>query len=218
MTLSPVRHPDPATLMSHAADSLVPALAAVVACHLAVCRHCQRELQLMETLGLAVLAEAPPVAMARSTPVLAPGSLVAASGGPQPHPASTDGDVPLPLRRLVGDHLDRLRWAPIAPGISRHVIQLQGRETGILQLIEAQPGRPIPEHGHAGAELTYVLRGCFRDQTGTYGTGDLADLDGDVEHTPVADPDLGCICLVASEAPAVMKGLLARLAQPFLGS
>lgn len=218
MTLRPVRHPDPATLMSHAADSLTPALAAVVACHLAVCRHCRQELQLMETLGLAVLAEVPPSTLVGSAPLPAPVGVEAGAGDPQPQRTAPDGDVPLPLRRLVGDHLDRLRWAPIAPGISRHVIQLQGQDTGLLQLLKVQPGRPIPEHGHAGSELTYVLRGSFRDQTGTYGIGDLADLDCDVAHTPVADADLGCICLVASEAPAVMKGLLARLAQPFIGS
>ncbi len=72
----------------------------------------------------------------------------------------------------------------------------------------------IPEHAHAGSELTFVIEGGFHDITGSYGPGEVQDVDADVAHTPVADPE-GCICLVAAEAPAEFKGLIGRLVQPF---
>jgi putative transcriptional regulator len=75
----------------------------------------------------------------------------------------------------------------------------------------------VPEHGHGGAELTLVLTGSYSDATGRYHRGDVADLDEDVEHQPVVDPDGPCICLIASETKAKFRGMLARLLQPIIG-
>ena len=86
-----------------------------------------------------------------------------------------------------------------------------------MQLIKAAPGAVVPDHGHAGAELTLVLRGALIDATGRYGPGDVADLDEEVEHTPAADATAGCICAVANERPSRFHGLLARLLQPWHG-
>ncbi|MFX7029307.1 hypothetical protein ABTH93_20420, partial [Acinetobacter baumannii] len=59
--------------------------------------------------------------------------------------------------------------------------------------------------------------GSYTDKVGTFVAGDLADLDEDVEHIPVADTGTGCVCLIASERPARFKGLFARILQPFIG-
>ena len=64
----------------------------------------------------------------------------------------------------------------------------------------------LPEHGHHGGELTLVLRGGFSDVTGRYGPGDVEDVDNEIEHRPVADPE-GCVCLVGSEGPVRFTGL-----------
>ena len=40
-----------------------------------------------------------------------------------------------------------------------------------------------------------------------YGIGDLQELDDEIEHQPVADQELGCLCLVASEGAARLRGL-----------
>ena len=40
--------------------------------------------------------------------------------------------------------------------------------------------------------------------------------DDAVQHTPVADISEDCICLAVTDAPLRFKGLLPRLAQPFL--
>ena len=91
------------------------------------------------------------------------------------------------------------------------------RTCGELHLISTSAGRDLPEHGHNGAELTLVLRGAYQDETGQFRVGDAADLDESIEHRPVADPEAGCICVLAFERPARFKGLLPRLLQPLTG-
>jgi putative transcriptional regulator len=126
-------------------------------------------------------------------------------------------DVPSPLASRLGRSLDDIPWKRLAPGIWHYPIQLSKRASGDLRLIKVAPGQAIPEHGHGGEELTLMLRGSYHDEIGTFQTGDVADLDTDVEHRPVADAVTGCICLIANERKARFKGLLARLMQPFIG-
>jgi len=62
-----------------------------------------------------------------------------------------------------------------------------------------------------------ILSGSYTDVFGTFRRGDIADLDEHVEHQPIVDGDLPCICLVATEAPTRFKGFFSRLLQPLTG-
>ena len=208
-------HPGVATLMSCSAGSQPEAMAAVVASHLAGCPACAREVARMERIGevlfdrieVAELDRAAPVAAARALEALdAPLSDVAVAG-----------DVPFPLATIVGHNLDDIHWKRLAAGIWHYPLPLSAGASGDLRLIKVGPGQILPEHGHGGEELTLVLRGSYSDTTGHYGVGDVADLDADVEHAPVACAKEGCICLIASEKPARFKSLLARMMQPLAG-
>lgn len=225
-------HPDDATLMSFAAGSLPEALSAVVACHLAMCPRCRAEVADMETLGALLLdtvASAPIAARAAPSTDFEPAIVLSSAPVSRPHqPSSRDrvaadshaplGDVPEPLARLIGvSQLDDIPWRRLGFGVWHLPIPLQGRGPGDLRLLKVAPGQVMPEHGHAGSELTLLLRGSYRDEVGTFKPGDLADLDDEIEHSPIADPHDGCICLVASDAKARFKGLLARLVQPLTG-
>jgi putative transcriptional regulator len=75
----------------------------------------------------------------------------------------------------------------------------------------------VPEHGHGGEEVTLILSGAYRDHMGRFGRGDVADLDEDIEHKPVAEDGEDCICLVAIERPTRFKSFAARLMQPLVG-
>ena len=208
-------HLDDATLMSFAAGSLPEALAAVVACHIDVCAQCAAEARRMDLIGGALLAAVKPSHMAGATPVmqLRRGEADTASGTPLGTPVER-GVIPAPLSRVVGGDLDQLAWKRLGYGIW-HVRLATTR--GDLRLLKVSPGRHMPEHGHGGDELTLMLRGSYSDQTGTYRPGDVADLDADVEHRPVADAVTGCICLIASEGPARFKGIIPRIVQPLTG-
>jgi putative transcriptional regulator len=207
-------HLDDATLMSFAAGALPDALSAVAAAHVGMCPRCRREVASLERIGGALLAELSPATLSRAE-LPAPGTSAAAGPLPRTNAAIPGGDAPKPLARLLGGDLDSVRWRWLGFGLWHHGLPLKG--AGGLGLVKVAPGHAIPEHSHGGAELTLVLQGAFHDSTGRYGPGDVADLDETVEHKPIADPGPDCICLVASEKPALFRGLVARLLQPLHG-
>ncbi len=198
-------HLDHATMMSFAAGSLPSALAAVAAAHVAMCERCRREIAVHERLGAELMAEMVSAGMTRAVP-----SMPAPSFNAGPPKQVSGSEVPGPLARLVGS-LDDVRWRWIGPGLWHKPLDPGG--PGTLQLIKAAPGASVPEHSHGGGELTLVLRGALTDETGTYRAGDVADLDGSIEHHPAADTIEGCICAIANEQPTRFRGLLARVMQ-----
>lgn len=211
-------HADDATLMSYAAGTLPEALGAVVASHAAVCVRCRKEVAAMNRVGAVLLADLPG----------APGSVVAprfpdadprhtGDGGDVLTTIERAGDIPAPLSRLVGSDLSSIQWKRLGLGVWHVPLPLSPAATGDLRLIKVAPGQAMPEHGHGGSELSLILAGSYSDSLGRFGAGDLADLDGDIEHTPMADRVTGCVCVIASEEPARFKGLFARLVQPFVG-
>ncbi len=205
-------HLDPATLMSFSAGSLPEALSAVVATHLAVCPACARELHGMAAIGTALFSGLAGVRLEKPAPVMALRRSEADVAATETTAGSRE--VPAPLARLIGGSLDNVPWRRLGLGVWHHKLS---SFDGDLRLLKVAAGRRMPEHGHGGSELTLMLRGSYSDVTGTYLPGDVADLDDTIEHAPIADPDVGCICLIASERPAQFKGLLPRLVQPLTG-
>lgn len=219
--MSIVHHPDDATLMSFAAGSLPEALAAVVATHLAVCPQCRQDVSDMELLGSVLVDNVAPTPITVRPSI---GKLIgeeANFGIPfnSDHAAELDSldDIPAPLARLIGGRLDDIHWKRLGFGVWHYPISLSGQGGGDLRLLKVAPGQVMPEHGHGGSELTLLLRGSYRDEVGTFRTGDVSDLDDEVEHSPISDPKEGCICLIASEEKARFKGILARMIQPLTG-
>lgn len=212
-------HPDSATLMSFAAGSLGEALSAVVAAHIDMCPRCAAESRRLERIGAAMFEALTPASMTASAPSHATMAALTVERPARAADPDDDGelDVPRPLRRLVGGELDRIAWRRIGIGVWHYPLPLSADAKGDLRLLKVAAGQAMPEHGHGGAELTLMLRGSYRDEVGTFRKGDLADLDDDIEHRPVADLDEGCICLIASEEKAKFRGLLARLFQPLTG-
>ena len=126
-------------------------------------------------------------------------------------------ELPAPIARTYDLSLATIPWKRLGPGMWHHRLNLSPGAEGDLRLLKIAAGRKMPMHGHGGSELTLVLDGAYGDETGTYRRGDIQDVDDDVEHTPVADADMGCICLIASERPARFRGLVVRLIQPWTG-
>lgn len=197
------------TLMSFAAGSLPNPLAAVAGAHIALCRRCRDELVWFERIGGALLDDLPPLPLRRAEPPLPPPAAEA------PHPTERQGgNAANPILRLAEEDFQSVAWRRIGIGLWHHPL-LKGN--GTLQLIKAAPGAWVPEHGHGGPELTLILRGALSDATGSYGEGDVADLDEEIAHTPVADQDQGCVCAVANAVPTRFYSLLPRLLQAWHG-
>lgn len=204
--------------MAFAAGTLGQAHATVAASHLSVCASCRATLREMEAIGGSTLASQAETAVSASCREATMASLDGIRLE-QPRPAvRSTAHMPEVLAELLdGKSLDQLAWKKKAPGISVFDIPLPADARGKLKLLSIAPGKEMPEHGHGGEELTYILRGSYSDHTGRYAAGDVADLDEETEHTPVIDSDEPCICLIAIDAPAKFKSVWARLAQPFVG-
>ena len=208
-------HPDVSTLMSCAAGSQPEALAAVMASHISMCPKCAADLRTMDDIGLALFEDLTPVPLSQDAPVVA--ARANEAGDDAPASKQGAGDVPAPLVPVIGERLDNVPWKRLAPGLWHHEVPLSPGARGQLRLIKVAPGVRMPDHGHHGTELTLLLKGSYRDKFGHFQTGDMADVDDEAEHQPIADAKEGCICLIASEGKARFKSLIARLVQPIIG-
>ncbi len=208
-------HPETSKLMSFAAGSLPEPLAAAYAAHASMCAACRGELRDMELMGAALLCSAVPTSGDAAGSIPARPLSADRAAAPARHDASDR--LPAPIARHYGLSFDSVRWKRLGPGIWHHRLTLSPGVQGDLRLLKIAAGRQMPLHGHGGMEVTLVLDGAYRDATGEYRRGDIQDLDDATEHSPVADPGAGCICLIASERPARFKGIISRLVQPWTG-
>ena len=83
-------------------------------------------------------------------------------------------------------------------------------------MLKAAPGTRLPRHEHTGTEWTCVFEGAFRHDLGRFGPGDFDEADETVEHNPVVEDDVPCICLVALQGNIELQSTLGRIIQPFL--
>ena len=60
-------------------------------------------------------------------------------------------------------------------------------------LLHARPGQGLLEHGHKGCEMTAVISGAFRDDTGLYRAGDFIECGMDLEHRPKVEGEAACL-------------------------
>jgi putative transcriptional regulator len=214
MKMETIRHHlGEGVLAAYAVGELPEAFALVVATHASVCDECRARLASLEAVGGAVLDRTEMVAVAS-------GSLAATmsrirAGAPAEAPLREASDLPAPLAEYVGGGLDAVRWRPVGGGVKQAVLETAGSSS--VRLIQIPGGAAVPEHGHGGMELTLVLRGAFRDERDRFGPGDVETADAALEHMPVAEAGAACICLAASDARLRFRGLLPRLAQPFIG-
>ncbi|WP_042690402.1 ChrR family anti-sigma-E factor [Azospirillum sp. B506] len=237
----PNHHPSDAMLVAYGAGSLGEGLSLAVAVHLSHCPDCRATLAEVEALGGALLEDLPPaplesLSLAATLDRLdreeAPGNPCKAlhvepqwkrhSGTPKTTPAANaQGPTPVPVLprplRAYIPALDGLSWQRLAPGVRRVELLPRTASGGAAQLLRIAPGTALPHHGHGGLELTVVLSGHFADELGRYGPGDLAEVDGETSHQPIADSHRDCICLIATDAPLRFTGLMGRLMQPFIG-
>jgi len=213
-------HPDQFLLNDYVAGSLPGAVALPIAVHLEYCAQCRAEVAQLSRLGAELFSGLDPVpvgddAFARLLDRLdGKGAVPAAPPAPERGERARDG-LPRALRSLVPGGVGELDWKRVSGSLraSRLGFGDPRREVS-LQHIRA--GGKVLAHGHAGSEITVVLRGSFSDADGRYEEGDFLVRGPDDEHRPVAAADGDCLCLAVMDAPIRLGGLLGRLANPFL--
>jgi len=196
-------------LMGHAAGTLPEAFGLIVATHVSLCDECRARLMTYEALGGAVLDTE---AAALDDDALE--RCMARIGGQEAQPRRVaSATLPAPLLDYVGGDLSKVKWKTLGMGVRQAILPTSRRASARLLFIPA--GQAVPDHGHRGRELTLVLQGAFRDETDRFGPGDVEIADQEMEHKPVAEAGVDCICLAATDAPLRFTDFLPRLMQPF---
>lgn len=216
---TPKHHPSDALLVAYGAGALGESLALAVAAHLALCPQCRAAVAAVEAMGGALIEdEAAPIAMADDALARA---LTALDAPPPPLSAAAVAEKPAEAAlypQPIGAYLGpAARWRRLAPGVKRMELLRRPGRGGVAHLLRISPATTLPRHGHGGLELTLVLSGSFADENGRYGPGDLAEMDGEDLHQPIADTNEDCVCLIAADAPLRFTGVIGRLMQPFIG-
>lgn len=210
-------------LLSYSAGTLPTAWSLVVATHLALCPECRARVRQADAVGGELLETVAPVdvganalqgvlEMIDAAPVLEAPKPAAPIAAVQP--AVSDVVLPEPLRSFAGGDLPDLKWRSLGRGAYHIPLITKGATARLLRI---PAGKPVPEHGHRGRELTLVLKGSFHDGDLLFARGDVEDADEDLEHQPIATEGEDCICLAVTDAPLRFKSLGARIVQPFIG-
>ncbi|MFZ5964149.1 ChrR family anti-sigma-E factor [Thalassococcus sp. BH17M4-6] len=208
-------HLTPELLMSYSAGTLPEALNLVVAAHVSMCDACRAEVEGYDAVGGTLLDRDGGDGVSESCLTGALGRIRAdAPVSADTTVKAADPRVPAPLAAYIGGRLEDVNWRPVGMGVKQAILATSPEATARLLYIPA--GTAVPDHGHRGIEVTMVLQGAFEDEDGRFARGDVEVAAEDLQHTPVADISEDCICLAVTDAPLRFKGLLPRLAQPFL--
>lgn len=208
-------------ILAYAAGGLDEATSLLVATHMALCPQCRRALALAEEIGGALMMtdEEAEVADTDLDAIFSRIDAGVIQARPAAKPAARRQSsyiLPQPLRDYVGGDAPDLKWRSLGGGV-RHLPIDVSSSPAKARLLHIPAGAKVPDHGHRGLELTLVLAGSFYDEGAWFRRGDVEEADATIEHQPVAGPEEPCICLAVTDAPLRFRGLIPRLAQPFLG-
>jgi putative transcriptional regulator len=213
-------HINDSLLVSYAAGGLSEAWSLLVATHAALCPICRERVSDAEAIGGALIEELEPVPLSHSSFADVLGRVdneveIEAAVSEKPT-VIADGPLPEPLRSyVIGRQDSALPWRRLGLGACHIPISMQDR-TASARLLRIPAGRPVPEHGHGGLELTLVLSGTFTDSQSRFGPGDVEEADEGLVHTPHAVAGEDCICLAVTDAPLRFSSRIVRMMQPLL--
>ncbi len=197
-------------LAAYATATLPHAFSMVVASHVSMCPECRAALEAHHCVGGAVLETTDSVGLSGSFR----DRVLSQIDNPfMPRPVrmrQRAGIFPAPVAEVLAGASPR--WKPMALGVRQDILAMD--QAGTVRLLYIPPGRAVPDHGHNGIEMTLVLQGSYSDETGRFGVGDVEMADEHLNHTPVADPGVACICLAATDAPLRFRSFISRLLQP----
>ncbi|RED45787.1 ChrR family anti-sigma-E factor [Aestuariispira insulae] len=220
--MEPRHHISEEVLFSYAAGHTSHAFEVVLASHLTLCPVCRERMAQHEAIAGQLMEHEQPVAVNEDSldcifaQIAEAGPIAKA---PKSRPSGRElSDVPGPLAQLLPhSDLKSLPWQSMVPGVKQFDLTPEGGSDQTLKLLKIAPGTTIPQHTHNGSELTLILHGSYTDEMGRFKRGDIATLDSEVSHQPIADSDEDCICLIAVDGNLKFKGLLPRLLQPIIG-
>ncbi|MFZ0607149.1 MAG: ChrR family anti-sigma-E factor [Xanthobacteraceae bacterium] len=207
-------HPSDLTLAALASGTLDEARAVVVAAHLSLCPHCREAMSSFENVGGVQLETAVPAEMstgALERAIARVSAQVSEAGqGARPQRAQA-GALPASLAPYT---LGSWRW--IGCNVQWRSVDVASDDGVRVFMLKAAAGTRLPRHRHSGTEWTCVFEGAFRHDFGRFGAGDFDEADELVEHNPVVEDGVPCVCLVALQGNIELQSWVGRLLQPFV--
>ncbi|CUH77703.1 Transcriptional activator ChrR [Tritonibacter multivorans] len=203
-----IHHIPDELLIAYANGTLGQAYSLVVAAHVSMCDESRARLGAHQAVGGALLENAGTETVSdRARAAVFDRLDMPVKEAP---PIRASGIFPEPVMEALGGLPPR--WKPLGLGVRQMILNHDAE--GSARLLYIPGGQAVPDHGHNGLELTLVLQGAFRDETGRFGVGDVEVADGDLEHEPIAEEGEACICLAATDAALRFRSLVPRLLQP----
>jgi putative transcriptional regulator len=203
-------------LQAYACGAMGPAASIAMALHLETCSQCAAGAAAFDAVGGALFEQD---ASLEAEPGISLEDMLAKLDAPQPRRSYAPEVMrfPEPLRAAAQAALNGARWRFAGPGLRTMTLDIPGATAAgeLPQLLRIEPGHGAPRHGHGGVELTLVLEGAFRDETGVYGPGDLSVARVGLTHQPIALSGGTCLAYAVSHAPMRFTGMLG-FAQRFL--
>ncbi len=209
---------DDEILAAYAAGNLPEALSVVVAAQASICPEVRERLRELEAIGGGLLelmsgSEMSLGSLEETMRMIAEREERGVPDAPAA-PAPRTDILPAPVQAYVGGGIEHVRWRAIGMGAKQAI--LHETQDASVRLLKIPAGCELPDHGHAGLEMTLVLQGAFQDGDKRFARGDVEIADQNTAHMPIADVGEDCVCLVACEGRLKFSGILPRIAQPFL--
>jgi putative transcriptional regulator len=214
---APTHHPSGEFLVDYAAGALSSAESLLIALHLDFCPDCRRMADVALAAGGALLDAIAPVAL---PPTAFQRTLQAIDALPKPVDAvirSAPGFAvkwPAALRNHLAA-APPAKWRKLPAGFRALRVPFKDQSSRVW-VMDAPGGRGPLRHGHVADEWTVVLQGGFSDETGTYAAGDFASMGPGAEHTMIAEPGEGCVCIILVRENARYLTLMGKMLAPFL--
>jgi putative transcriptional regulator len=206
-------HPSDATLAAFASGTLDEMRGLVVATHLSLCARCRDAVATLEQVGGTLLEGAEPASLSAGALERTMTRLDAQDMAPAAEVvlAKAELALPAPLSRYP---LGSWRW--IGRGVRWREVGVEGDDDIRVFMLKAAPGTRLPRHKHNGTEWTCVFEGAFHHALGRFGPGDFDEADESVEHDPVVEDGVPCICLVTLQGGIKLQGWMGRILQPLI--
>jgi putative transcriptional regulator len=215
--VAPTHHPAGEFLIDYAAGALSPTETLLITLHLDFCPDCRRLADTALAAGGALLDAIAPLAL---PPTAFQRTLQAIDALPRSVEALVRSAPTFAVKwpAALRDHLAASpagKWRKLPAGFRALRVPFKDRSSRVW-VMDAPGGRGPLRHAHVADEWTVVLQGGFSDETGTYAAGDFASMGSGEQHTMIAEPGEGCVCVVLVRQPPRYLTLLGKLLAPLI--
>ncbi len=134
----------------YATGALGSGMNVLMACLLTMRPELRREYEQMTALQGAFLDDADQIEMSANSLEQILGQLSEEDVQPEaPTPADINADLPSPLRAILSNQIENIRWRFLYPGVRQARLKIGGRDEDI-KLLKIKPGKAAPRHTHDG--------------------------------------------------------------------